>query len=87
LQLSIPEAKKNPASLIKSVYWLESALYFEGGLNATSSSLLKNTGLAHVNLIQNKVFPANTALPARPFDDLLGTLEPIGWPTTTRCEE
>lgn len=85
LQLSIPEAKQDPTSLVKSVYWLESALHFEGGVKGSASSaLLKNIGLAHVNLIQNKLLPQDAALPARPFDDVLGTLEHIGWPTSAK---
>jgi hypothetical protein len=85
LQLAINEAKKNPASLVQSIYWLESALYYEGGLNGSASSaLLKNIGLAHVNLIQNKLLPAGSSLPSRPFDDVLGTLEHIDWPTSAR---
>ena len=85
LQLSIPEAKKDPLSLVQSLYWLESALYFEGGLHGSASSaLLKNIGLAHVNLIQNKNIPAGSALPPRPVDDVLGTLQHIGWPATAR---
>lgn len=86
LQLAIPEAAVDPASLVRSVYWLESALQYEGGLNSSSASsaLLKNTGLAHVNLIQNKQMAADAALMSRPFDDVLGTLQDIKWPTTAR---
>jgi hypothetical protein len=86
LQLAIAEAKKDPTSLVESIYWLESTLLYEGGLtnSSASSSLLKNIGLAHVNLIQNKLIPQNTPLPAKPFGDVLGTLRDINWPTTSR---
>jgi hypothetical protein len=71
---------------VKSIYWLESTLLFEGGLasSSASSALLKNIGLAHVNLIQNKLLAQDSPLPSRPFDDVLGTLEGIDWPTTAR---
>ena len=60
-------------------------MHFEGGLHGSASSaLLKNIGLAHVNLIQNKLLSQDTALPSRPFDDVLGTLEHINWPTSPR---
>lgn len=84
LQLSISEAKSKPESLVRSLYWLESALFFEGGINSSPSSLLKNTGLAHVNLIQSKLMPQKGGLSARPSGDVLGTLEHINWPTSER---
>ena len=82
LQIAISEAKQDPLGLVDSVYWLESTLFFEGGVNGSATtSLLKNTGLAHVNMIQNKLLPSDS-LPNRPLGDVLNTLQHINWPTT-----
>ena len=70
--------------LVFAVYFLESAIHYEGGLHSNSSkipstALLKNTGLAHVNLIQNKLVPASS-LPLPNKKDIFSSVPGIKWP-------
>mmetsp|Transcript_21047 Transcript_21047/g.30398 ORF Transcript_21047/g.30398 Transcript_21047/m.30398 type:complete len:795 (-) Transcript_21047:201-2585(-) len=85
LEVALKTASQDYRPLVNAVYWLESAVYYEGGEvhGNPSAALLKNTGLAHVNLIQNKLFASDKALP-RPMNDILGSLEGIGWPVSDR---
>ncbi len=75
---SVAAADANP--LVHAIYWLESALAMEG-LNHSATSLLKNVGLGHVHLVQNKLLSgiASGLLPA-PDHDIFGSLETIAWP-------
>ena len=69
--------------IVGAIYMLESAIYFEktfpGGSPPTA--LLKNTGLAHVNLVQNKRIPKGKPLLV-PMGDLFNTSAGIDWPRT-----
>lgn len=53
LLTAIEVASVNPKPLVNAMYWLESACLLEEGKAPTA--LLKNAGLAHVHMIQNKV--------------------------------
>jgi hypothetical protein len=77
LATAIPYANSDPRPLIESVYLVESAVYMEGESEAPTS-LLKNLGLAHVHLIQNKVLTGDDSI--QPKDDYLRLLEKISWP-------
>lgn len=79
LESALTVASNKYKPLVYAVYFLESAIYYEGGINATSSALLKNTGLAHVNLIQNKLVPS-FGLPLPNGRDILSTVVHIDWP-------
>jgi hypothetical protein len=70
--------------LVTAIYFLESAIHFESERHSNSSktpptALLKNTGLAHVNLIQNKLVPPSS-LPLPNDKDLFGSAAGINWP-------
>lgn len=82
LESALKVSASDYSPLVLAVYFLESALCYEGGVNSTlkypSTALLKNAGLAHVNLIQNKLIPSS-ALPF-PTRDIFSTIEHIGWP-------
>jgi hypothetical protein len=77
LSVAIPMANENNRPLIEAVYFIESAHYFEGN-DSTPTSLLKNLGLAHLHLVQNKLLSDNY-LP-KPKKDLFHTLKIMEWP-------
>ena len=65
--------------LIEAVYFLESAVYLENSRNNTVPTyLLKNLGLAHVHLIQNKEISEQSLKP--PIIDFFSSLKHIPWP-------
>jgi hypothetical protein len=77
-------ADTNAKPLIRAVYWLESAYVLEGA--SCGTGLLKNIGLSHVHLIQNKVLSKKKnkmkALKP-PADDMFHTLQAMKWPNST----
>lgn len=78
LLTAIPIANQDPQPLLEAVYWLESAIALEGGEQAVATGVLKNAGLGHVHLIQNKVL--DNAHPLPQPQDLLGSLSRVHWP-------
>jgi hypothetical protein len=84
LEAALKVSTKDCRPLVSAVYFLESAIHFEGGIQSNrskgpSTALLKNTGLAHVNLIQNKLAPVS-ALPLPNNKDIFSTAQEIKWP-------
>lgn len=71
---AIKSAKVDAKPLVYAVYWLETAYWLEG--EECGSALLKNAGLSHVHLIQNKIL--KTLKP--PTVDLFHSLSAIDWP-------
>ncbi len=85
LESALKVASKDYQPLIAAIYFLESAIYLESVSNSTrglSAGLLKNAGLAHVNLIQNKLVPSNgnNGYPLPYGKDILFTSDKINWP-------
>jgi hypothetical protein len=78
LSIAIPYANTNPLPLVESLYLLESAVYMEGEVEAPTS-LLKNLGLGHVHLVQNKILTSENSI--QPKEDYLHLLEKISWPS------
>jgi hypothetical protein len=84
LETALKVSSTDYEPLVCAVYFLESAIHYEGGLHSNSSktpstALLKNTGLAHVNLIQNKLVPASS-LPLPNKKDIFSSVSGINWP-------
>lgn len=73
--IKVADVDSNP--LVLSVYWLESAYLMEG-INCPSS-LLKNAGLSHIHMIQNKLL---TNKKLKTPKDIFNSLEAMGWPKT-----
>lgn len=69
----------DPLPLIHSIYWLESSMILE--VPNISPMLLKNTGLAHVHLVQNKAVKAFGSTLPPPLTDFFNTLDKIDWPS------
>ena len=72
--------------LVYALYFLESAIAYENNTISKNSmgpstSLLKNTGLGHVNLIQNKLVPNGGGLFLPKNKDILLTSKKINWPS------
>jgi hypothetical protein len=85
LEMAIPRANENPNPLIYAVYLLETAISFE--INARSDpspALLKNAGLGHIHMVQNKKLPSDK-LPF-PAYDLFGSLKVMEWPAPEDTE-
>lgn len=78
LLTAIKSAASDVRPLVDAAYWLESAIWKEGGPQAAHTSLLKNAGLAHVHLIQSKLVGDEQPLPT-PMD-VHGTLQQLAWP-------
>ena len=85
LEIAIKVAQIDIMPLVDALYWLESSLLLERASpdpkKPLSYSLLKNTGLAHVHLIQAKLIDSAAALPL-PVRDLFQTLKFMNWPTS-----
>ncbi|RYH19587.1 DUF2723 domain-containing protein [archaeon] len=81
LDVAIKTAGRDAKALVDAVYWLETSLYLEGGLANSPSGLLKNAGLGHVHLVQNKALKESEPLPL-PLD-VHNSTEHIQWPTGT----
>jgi hypothetical protein len=79
LQLAIKEEQEDIKPLIDSLYFLETALAFEG-LDHAPSALLKNTGLAHIHLLQNPLAKDKKKLP-KPTKDVFNSTIAIHWPS------
>jgi hypothetical protein len=81
LEAALKVAATDYKPILNAVYVLESTIYFERSIEGgkPSSALLKNTGLAHVNLIQNKLIPQSNKLP-KPMGDIFNTTSQIEWP-------
>lgn len=77
---AIKVANVDAKPLIHAVYWLETAYLLDG--KNCGSALLKNAGLGHVHLIQNKVLKSFKP----PKVDLFHSLEGIQWPASSAAE-
>ena len=88
LQATVEQLATDPLPLIDAIYWLESAVALESHTlrkgDRVPYPLLKNTGLAHVHLIQSKLLRkileerGDKALPLP--NDVLNTASMIEWP-------
>ncbi len=67
----------SPQLIVDAVYWLETGYLLEQ--NASSASLLKNLGLAHIDLLQNNALSKRKQL-LYPSEDIFGTLKDLNWP-------
>ena len=74
LDSAIKVAHLNYKPLVNAIYFLESAIIID---EHASTSLLKNVGLGHIHLIQNKII--GKSLP-KPKNDIFHSIEKIGWP-------
>jgi hypothetical protein len=74
-------ANQDPQPLIDAIYWIETVYRLEGE-ESTPTSLLKNGGLAHLHLVQNKVLAVDYHDSHRlaPTKDIFHTLKAIDWP-------
>jgi hypothetical protein len=71
-------SSSSSSALVEAVYFLESAVFFEVSRNTTIPTfLLKNVGLGHLHLIQNKDLPANDLVLLK---DPLNIRRNISWP-------
>jgi hypothetical protein len=80
LESAIAVSSVDPIPLIEAAYWLETAILLEK--NNPSTILLKNAGLAHVHLVQNKLIDSlnlNGGYPM-PMSDIFQTIELLNWP-------
>jgi hypothetical protein len=77
LSIAVQRANEDVVPLIDATYYIESTYYLEGNAS-TPSSLLKNLGLAHLHLVQNKIL--NDSILPKPSRDFFNTLEAIQWP-------
>lgn len=73
-------AHEDPLPLVEAMYWLETSIWMEGGPTMAASSLVKNAGLGHVHMVQNKQLSNEKPLP-KP-SDVHHSLQQIGWPST-----
>ena len=88
LEKALKVASQNASPLIDAVYWIEAALELDAAFHNESlqqpSALLKNAGLAHAHLVQNKLIKDgdNGALELPQSYDIFETLigHHIGWP-------
>ena len=83
LQSAIPVAAVDPSALLEAVYWLETSVILEEGDPMTS--LLKNAGLSHLHLLQNKAVKQAGNLPT-PALDIFQSLGVIKWPSKENDE-
>lgn len=89
LESALKVASKDYKPLVSAVYFLESAIAYENNTilsgnstgNGPSTSLLKNAGLGHVNLIQNKLISNGGGLSLPMKKDILLTSKLINWPS------
>ena len=77
---AIKVANVDAKPLVHAVYWLETAYMLDG--KSCWSALLKNAGLGHVHLIQNKVLKSFKP----PKVDLFQSMERIQWPSSNAAE-
>jgi hypothetical protein len=79
LMKAIETAATDPDSLIEAVYFIEYAAYLEMSRNnSVPTFVLKNLGLGHVHLIQNKAIPDDRLPP--PKVDFFRILPALSWP-------
>jgi hypothetical protein len=84
LEKAIAAANEDPAPLVYALYLIETAILFESP--TVPSMLLKNAGLGHVHLVQNKLLKTEPRL-SEPEKDIFNSLDAIGWPNTTTNTE
>lgn len=90
LESAIYIANSDPQPLVDAIYWLETSVLLEQtganglerNLSAVPASLLKNAGLGHVHLIQNKML--NASMPLLFSFDFFQSGRTIGWPSKKR---
>jgi hypothetical protein len=93
LEKALKIASTNPAPLIDAVYWIEAALELDAAFHSDTlqqpSSLLKNAGLAHAHLVQNKLIKDEHSGGALQLPLSYDVLRPlighhVSWPTELR---
>jgi hypothetical protein len=67
---------------LDAVYWQESSHLLE---ERSPTSMLKNAGLGHLHIAQNKLIPSDGPMPMV-TSDLFNTLDRMKWPTE-KCKE
>jgi len=74
-----------PQALIDAIYWLETAYQLEG--TQCASNLLKNLGLAYIDLLQCKSLGQEKYL-SGPSEDIFDTFDTLpSWPSNNNGED